>query len=81
MTDTLIRNMLVCRGCDALTPAADSFILRKAYRERSPGLYCSACADKHRSGEGMPTSRFPRTAAFSTDGRTWTMCDLRDPPE
>ena len=80
MTDTLIRDLVVCYGCDSLTPVAASFYLRKAYPQSAPPLYCGACAAKHMRGEPIPKSRFPRTAAFSLDGKTWTACDLRDAP-
>lgn len=78
--DTLVCNALVCSGCDSLTPAADSFWLWRTGRARIEGTYCRTCAERHQRGEPMPKSRFPRTAAFSLDGKTWTLCDLRDAP-
>lgn len=78
--DTQMLTTLVCSGCDSLTPAADSFWLIERHVALAPGNYCRVCADKHTRGEVVPQSSFPRLAAFSIDGKTWTACDLRDSP-
>lgn len=80
MSDTLGRDAIVCNGCDALTLGGSTFYLFDRCLQRVAGTYCGACAEKHRRGEPVPRSRFPRTAAFSLDGKTWTACDLRDAP-